>query len=120
MSRASARHLIAHLLEARGILTLQKGAARPASGGLMILRSNKGKDQPLVVSHDAFLFREFGENLYQMKSLAVVGGESVTFHVSAKGEVDYLEVRHATNGASAERFSPFTNWTAELSLGAVQ
>ncbi|HVS81152.1 MAG TPA: SpoIID/LytB domain-containing protein [Pyrinomonadaceae bacterium] len=120
MSRARVLHAIAHLLEARGSLALQKGTARPASGGVMILRSNKGKDQPLVVSHDAFLFREFGENLYQMKALALVGGESVIFHVSAKGEVDHLEVRPAPNGASAERFSPFTNWTAELSLGEVQ
>ena len=120
MSRAVALHAIAHLLEARGSLGLQKGAARPATGGVMILRSNKGKDQPIVVSHDAFLFREFGESLYQMKSLALVGGEAVTFHVSAKGEVDHLEVRPGPNGASAERFSPFTNWTAELSLGAVQ
>jgi stage II sporulation protein D len=120
MSRARVLHTIAHLLEARGILTLQKGAARPATGGVMILRSIKGKDQPLVVSHDAFLFREFGENLYQMKSLALVGGEAVAFHVGARGEVDYLEVRPGPNGASAERFSPFTNWTAELSLGEVQ
>src|SRR4030095_14774138 len=36
------------------------------------------------------------------------------------GEVDYLEVRPAPNGASAERFSPFTNWSTELSLGQVQ
>src|SRR5438552_1048676 len=120
MSRASALHAIAHLLEARGIFSLQKGTARPATGGVMILRSYKGKDQPRFVSHGAFLFREFGANLYQMKSLALVGGEAVTFHVSAKGEVDYLEVRPGPNGASAERFSPFTNWTAELSLGEVQ
>jgi stage II sporulation protein D len=50
----------------------------------------------------------------------MVGGESVVFHVSAAGEVDYLEVRPAPNGAAADRFSPFTNWTVELSLGQVQ
>ena len=44
----------------------------------------------------------------------------MTFHVNAKGEVDYLETRPGPNGASAERFSPFTNWTAELSIGEVQ
>jgi stage II sporulation protein D len=55
-----------------------------------------------------------------MKSLALVGGEPATFHVGAKGAVDYLEVRPAPNGASAERFSPFTNWSAELSMGEVQ
>jgi stage II sporulation protein D len=120
MSRARALHAIAHLLEARGLLALQKGTTRPAASGILILRSNKGKDLPVVVSREAFLFREFGENLYQMKSLALVGGEPLTFHVNAKGEADYLEARPAANGAAAERFSPFTHWTAEMSLGAVQ
>jgi stage II sporulation protein D len=120
MSRARVLHAIARLLEARGLLALQKGTTRPAASGVLILRSNKGKDLPVVVSREAFLFREFGENLYQMKSLALVGGEPMTFHVSAKGEADYLEARPATNGAAAERFSPFSHWTAEMSLGAVQ
>jgi stage II sporulation protein D len=120
ISRGRALHAIAGLLEARGLVGNQKGTARPAAGGVMILRSAKGKDQPLIVSREAFLFRDFGGNVYQMKSLALVGGEPVTFHVGAKGEVDYLEVRPAPNGAAAERFSPFTNWTTELSLGAVQ
>jgi stage II sporulation protein D len=34
--------------------------------------------------------------------------------------VDYLEVRPAANGAAADRFSPFSNWTTELSLGQAQ
>ena len=85
-----------------------------------MLRSNKGKDMPIVVNREAFLFREFGESLFQMKSLALVGAEPVVFHVNSKGEVDYLEVRPAANGAAADRFSSVTNWTAELSLPAVQ
>jgi SpoIID/LytB domain protein len=120
LSRGRALHAMSSLLEARGHLGVQKGTARPAASGSLILRSTKGKDQPIIVSRDAFLFRAFGENAYQMKSLALVGGEPVTFHVNAKGEVDYLEVRPAPNGASAERFSPFTNWTTELSLGEIQ
>jgi stage II sporulation protein D len=120
MARARVLHAIAHVLEARGLLALQKGTTRPAAGGTMILRSTKGKDQPVVVGHEAFLFREFGENLYQVKSVTLVGGEPVTFHVSAQGAVDYLEVRPAPNGASAERYSPFTNWTTGLTLGEVQ
>jgi stage II sporulation protein D len=120
ISRARALHAITRLLEARGLLALQKGTTRPAAGGMMMLRSNKGKDQPVVVSREAFLFREFGEKLYQMKTVALVGGEPVSFHVSAKGEVDYLEVRPAANGAAADRFSSLTNWTAGLSLGEVQ
>lgn len=120
MSRSRVLHAIARLLEARGLLALQKGTTRPAASGVMMLRSNKGKDLPVVVSREAFLFREFGENLYQMKSLALVGGEPLIFHVNAKGEADYLEARPAANGAAAERFSNFSHWTAEMSLGEVQ
>ncbi|HEV8588762.1 MAG TPA: hypothetical protein VGQ72_07775, partial [Pyrinomonadaceae bacterium] len=120
MSRGRALHAIARMLEQRGTLALQKGTTRPTMNGALILRVSKGKEQPIIVSRDAFLFRQFGESLYQMKSVALVGGEPVTFHVSAKGEVDYLEVKPATDGASAERFSPFTNWTTDLSLGQVQ
>jgi stage II sporulation protein D len=120
MERARVLHAIVRVLESRNLLALQKGTSRPASGGVMMLRSNKGKDLPTVVSREAFLFRQFGDNLFQMKSLAMVGGEPVVFHVSANGEVDYLEVRPAANGAAADRFSSLTNWTAELSLGAVQ
>ena len=120
MPRSHALHAIARLLESKSLLAFQKGTSRPATSGVMMLRSNKGKDLPIAVSTEAFLFREFGENLHQMKSLALVGGEPVGFHVSAKGQVDYLEVRPANNGAAADRFSSLSNWTAQLNLGAVQ
>ena len=120
ISRGRALHAMARMLDERGSLALQKGNTRPATNGALILRVNKGKEQPIVVSRDTFLFRQFGDNVYQMKSLALVGGEPVAFHVSTRGEVDYLEVKPANDGASADRFSPFTNWTTELSLGQVQ
>jgi len=120
LSRSRVLHSIASLLQARNLLSLQKGLARPASNGIMMIRSTKGKDQPIVVNREAFLFREFGDYLYQVKSIALVGGEAITFHVNARGELDYLEAKPPANGASAERFSPFTNWSAELSLGEVQ
>lgn len=120
LSRARALHSIARILEARNLLQLQKGTARPSSEDSLILRSTKGKDQPVKVAADSFLFRQIGETVYQLRSVAVVGGEPVVFHVSAAGEVDFLEVKPAPNGAAADRFSPFTNWTTELSLGQAQ
>jgi stage II sporulation protein D len=119
MSRARILHSMARLLEARGAFLLQKGTTRPTSGGALVLRSGK-RDQSLAVSRDAYLFRAFGEGVYQMRSVALMGSEAVTFHVNTRGEVDYLEVRPSQNGAAAERFSPFTNWTSELSVGAAQ
>jgi stage II sporulation protein D len=120
MSRARILHAIARLAEARGLFQLQKGTTRPSGGGALVLRSGKSRDQSIVVSADAYLFRAFGEGVYQMRSLALVGGEPVTFHVNSRGQVDYMEVRPAQDGAAAERFSPFTNWTSELSVGAAE
>jgi SpoIID/LytB domain protein len=120
LTRARALHSIARILEARGLLQLQKGSARPTSANNLVLRSVKGKDVPVKISDDVFLFRQIGEHVYPVRSVALVGGEPVMFHVSSSGEVDYLEVSPAPNGAAADRFSPFTNWTSELSLGQVQ
>lgn len=120
LSRARALHAMAKTLDGRNLLGLQKGTSRPAAGGLMMLRSKSGKDLPVAVSKEAFLFREFGGDLYQTKSLAMVGGEPVVFHVSASGEVDYLQVSPANNGAAADRFSSLTNWLAQMSVRSVQ
>jgi stage II sporulation protein D len=120
MSRAHVLRTISRLLQGRSLLQLQKGTTKPANNGLFILRSNKGKDLPIPVRADAYLFRQLGGEVYQVSSVALVGGESVTFHVNSAGELDYLEVQPAANGASAERVSPFTNWTRELSLGQMQ
>ena len=117
MPRGRILQTMARILEARGHLQLQKGTTRPATGGALILRSNKNRDLPIVVSDDVYLFRAFGDNVpHAVRSLVLVGGEPVTFHVSARGEVDYLETRPAPNGAASDRFSPFTNWTKSLTL----
>src|SRR6266700_1129354 len=120
MSRARVLRAISRLLENRGLLQVQRAIARPTSAGTLVLRSTKGKDQRIRVASDAYLFRQIGDVVYPVRSVVVVGGEPVTFHLSASGEVDYLEVRPAPIGAAADRFSPFTNWTTELSLGQVQ
>ena len=120
LSRGRALHSIARILEARGLLQLQKGTARPTAQESLVLRNSKGKDLPVRISSDSFLFRQIGEMVYPVRSVTVVGGEPVLFHLNAAGEVDYLEVKPAPNGAAADRFSPFTNWINELSVGQVQ
>ena len=95
MTRGRVLRAIARLLENRGLLQMQKGTARPAADGMLILRSAKGKDQPIRVSADVYLFRQIGETVYPARSVVLVGGEPVRFHVNAGGAVDYLEVRPA-------------------------
>lgn len=120
LSRARVLHAITRILEARDLLRLQKANARPASEGQLILRSTKGKDQSIRINPDAFLFRQLGERPYAVSSVTLVGGEPVTYHLAANGQIDFLEVKPAPNGAAADRFSPFSSWTNNLSLGQVQ
>ncbi|HJP91071.1 MAG TPA: SpoIID/LytB domain-containing protein [Pyrinomonadaceae bacterium] len=120
LSRARVLHAISRILEARNLLQLQKANARPASDGQLILRSSKGKDQPIRINPDAFLFRQLGEQFYPVSSVALVGGEPVTYHLAANGQIDFLEVKPSPNGAAADRFSPFANWTRGLSVAQVQ
>ena len=120
LSRARVIHAIARILEARDLLRLQKANARPASDGQLILRSAKGKDQPIKINPDAFLFRQLGERPYAVSSVTLVGGEPVTYHLAANGQIDFLEVKPAPNGAAADRFSPFSSWTNNLSVAQVQ
>jgi len=120
LSRARVLHAISRLLEARNLLQLQKANARPTSEGQLILRTTKGKDQPIRVNPDAFLFRYLGERPYAVSSVALVGGEPVSYHLAPNGQIDFLEVKPAPNGAAADRFSPFANWTKGLSVAQVQ
>ena len=120
LNRARVLHAISRLLEARNLLQLQKASARLSSMGQVVLRPAKGKDQTLKINDDAFLFRHIGDRAYAVSSLVLVSGEPVTYHVALNGQIDYLEVRPAPNGAAADRFSPFSNWTKTMSVGQVQ
>ena len=119
MSRARAFHTVVHLLEAQGLFALQKATARPPVGGTLVVRAGKAPERAIAVAPDAYLFRAFGEQLFQSRDLNVVGGEPVAYHTDARGAIDYLEVYTPPKGASAERFSPFTIWTTTLSAGEV-
>ena len=119
LTRARALRLITSVLEARGLFNLQKAVVRPTTGRALVVRGAKGPERTLDVSADAHLYRAFGEQLFAVRTLPLVGGEPVAFHADAAGRVDYLEARAAPAGAAAERFSPYTNWTTVLTPGEV-
>jgi stage II sporulation protein D len=120
LNRARVIHAISRLLEARNLLQLQKAGARLSGMGQVVLRPAKGKDQTLRLNDDAFLFRHIGERAYAVSTLVLMSGEPVTYHVAQNGQIDYLEVKPAPNGAAADRFSPFSNWTRTMSVAQVQ
>jgi stage II sporulation protein D len=112
---------IARLLESKNLFQIQKAAIYQTKDNKILLRAGgKTKDQNLNLSADAYLFRVIGDNSFPVRSVALMGGESVLYHANTSGQVDFLEARPAKSGASAERMSPFTNWTKEMSLGTAQ
>jgi stage II sporulation protein D len=119
MSRARVLRAVAHALEGRGLLRLQKAVARVGTNGALVLRPASGKDLTLAVSPDAFLFRAFGEGLFTTRELELVGGEPLTYHTKATGEVDYIEARPAESGAASDRASRYTQWAETLTPSGV-
>jgi stage II sporulation protein D len=119
-SRAEMLKLIRQIYEKRKWMpTLQSGTSRPTVDGKLVLRVGK-TDRPLAVRPDVFLFRQFGDAMYSMKEVAVVGGEEVRYQTDPSGAVFYLEIIPTTTPTVAENMSPFTNWNQTLSASAVQ
>jgi stage II sporulation protein D len=119
LSRARVLRSITHALEARGLLRLQKAAARTGANGSLLIRPASGKDLSLVVAPDAYLFRAFGEGLFPAREIELVGGEALTYHTGARGDIDYLEARPAASGAASDHVSPFANWSETLTPSGV-
>ncbi|MEJ7615951.1 MAG: hypothetical protein WKF30_03005 [Pyrinomonadaceae bacterium] len=119
MSRARVLRMVARTLDARGLLALQKATARPSVNGALVLRAvGRGADRSFSVALDAFLFRAFGERAYPALARRC-RRQPVVYHANAQGQIDYLEVRPAANGAASDRFSPFSHWTTTLTAAQV-
>jgi len=98
---------------------MQTGVTKPTADGKLILKSGKSEKQ-VVVSPNVFLFRQFGDQYFQVKEVALVGGESVAYQTNALGEVIYMEIKPTDEPTVAENMSPFTMWSVNLSSSAVQ
>ncbi|CAN5785639.1 hypothetical protein BH20ACI4_BH20ACI4_16010 [soil metagenome] len=98
---------------------LQSGTAQPSEDGKLILKSGRNS-RTLIVRPDVFLFRQFGKDFYQVKETALIGGENIRFQTDASGSVFYLEIAPSDEPTVAEKMSPFTMWTANLTASAVQ
>ncbi len=119
-SRAKMLRLIRQIYEKRKWMPgLQTGTTRASVDGKLMLRVGR-TDRPLTIRPDVFLFRKFGNDLYQVSEAALVGGENVSFQTDPTGAVIYLEISPTDLPTVAENMSPFTNWQTTLSAGAVQ
>ncbi|HVE59160.1 MAG TPA: SpoIID/LytB domain-containing protein [Pyrinomonadaceae bacterium] len=119
-SRAKMLRLIQQIYEKKKWLpTLQSGVTEASENGALNIRQGKTK-KTFALRPDVFLFRQFGDDFYQVKETALVGGETVNFQTDAAGAVVYLEIKPTVQPTVAEKMSPFTMWNANLSAGAMQ
>jgi stage II sporulation protein D len=119
-SRAKMLRLVLQILDKKKWSpVLQTGITKSSVDGKLVLKIGKTEKQ-LIVRTDVFLFRQFGDYFYQVREAALIGGETVSYHTSMTGEVDYLEIKPTTTTATAERTSSFTLWNKTLSASAVQ
>jgi stage II sporulation protein D len=119
-SRARMLRLIQQIFDKKKwSIALQSGVTQASENGRLVVKSGKTNRQ-LTVRPDVFLFRQFGESLYQVKETALVGGETVNFLTNSAGEVTYLEIKPSVTTVTAEKMSPFTLWNVNLSASAVQ
>ncbi len=119
-TRAKMLRLIRQIYEKRKWMpSLQTGTTKASIDGRLVLRSGRSERQ-VAIRPDVFLFRQFGDAMYQVKEAALVGGENVRYLTDAGGAVWYIEVEPTAQPTAAENISPFTNWTTSLSASAVQ
>lgn len=120
MSRNRLMRLIQNIYAKRKWLpVMQTGTANPTADGKLIVKAGRSERQ-ITVNPNVFLFRQFGDQFYPVKEIALVGGENISFFTNAAGEVIYLEVKPTEQPTVAERMSPFTFWTANHSASTVQ
>jgi stage II sporulation protein D len=120
LTRAEFLRLIRQIFEKRKWTpTLQSGVTKATVDGKLVIRSGRTERQ-LIVRPDVFLFRMFGNTMYQVREAALIGGENVRFQTDSSGSVNYLEIEPTEQPTSAENMSPFTNWTTSVSASAVQ
>jgi stage II sporulation protein D len=70
-------------------------------------------------SRDPYLFRLDPGRTIPVDSLRIIGNEKLSFHVNARGEIDFLEIELSPTGASSDRYSPVASWDTTLSRSAI-
>lgn len=119
-SRGKILRLIDNIYSKKGwTFEFESGTANPTSDGKLIIESGRN-DMELSLNPDAYLFRKFGDSFYQVKEIALMGGEPVRYKTNEVGEVVYLEAEPTEKTTVAESMSPFTFWKANLSASTVR
>ncbi|HUF03642.1 MAG TPA: SpoIID/LytB domain-containing protein [Aridibacter sp.] len=119
-SRGKILRLIDNIYAKKGwSFDFESGTANPTADGKLILKAGRSEKE-IVLNPHVYLFRKFGDSLYQVRETAILGGETVRYKTNSAGEAVYLAVEPTDKTTVAESMSPFTFWKANLSAGTVR
>lgn len=89
-------------------ITLQNGSQHGSQGAL--------QTEGLDIAEGAWIFRSVGGESYAVDRLTLIGGERVTYHLNATGQVDFLEASVSERSASSDRFSSVAQWRERVNV----
>jgi stage II sporulation protein D len=124
--RIDAISLLLSWIESARPEVLQKGAFVTAKASdtdteakqsISVKKGNRAQEYRL--SEKLPVFRLDSGRITPVNSLKVIGNEKVSFHVSASGSIDFLEIELSPTGASSDRYSPVATWDTTLSRSAI-
>lgn len=117
LTRARMIKFVARALESHNLFALAKATLQSSRDGKISIRfGERGKNSSFELARDLFIYKVLGNSFYPAKSVAVIGGEEIRYHVNQNGKIDYLEIKPAVKGAAADRNSPYSFWSQRLTI----
>ena len=113
-SRAKVLRLIDHIYKKKKWgFEFRTGTAAPSEDGKLMIRKGR-RSTEIQVSQQAYLFRKFGDQYYQVKEAALLGGEKVRYKTIGENNAVYIEIEPTEKTTVAERMSSFTSWSKRM------
>jgi stage II sporulation protein D len=101
----------------KGAFVAAKVSDTEARQSISVKKGNRAQEYRL--SEKLPVFRLDSGRITPVNSMKVIGNEKVSFHVSASGSIDFLEIELSPTGASSDRYSPVATWDTTLSRSAI-
>lgn len=100
--------------------TKPSGAGRIEEDSASVPDRRAEQSNAFEISDAAWLFRNIAGESHQVERLNLIGGERVTYHLNAKGQVDFLEASLSDRSASSDRFSSVAQWQERITADDLQ
>jgi stage II sporulation protein D len=103
----------------KGSFITAKSSDTAAENRLSISIKKGNRAQEYRLSEKLPLFKLDSGRITPVSSLKIIGNEKISFHVSASGSIDFLEIELSPTGAASDRYSPVASWDTTLTRASI-